>query len=88
MYMYIQLCEFVHQYVVPVMSKYTYRRDLPDMYIYVHDHGVEWVLPNIKDCANWFNHLQILLFMIDFNPKWNVPSSIGLHVYSKSCCIG
>ena len=30
--LYIQLCEF--GYVVPVMSRYTYRRDLPNMYVY------------------------------------------------------
>ena len=80
-------------YVVPVMSKYKYRRVLPDMYIYFHVHVVECVLPVIKDCANLFNHLQILLFMIDFNPKRNVSSSmafycsIGLHVHSISCAL-
>ena len=75
-------------YVVPVMSKYRYRRDLPDMYIYFHVHGVEWAYPSLRTVQTGFNHLPILLFMIDFNPKRNASSSIvGLHVYSKSCCI-
>ena len=70
------------------LNQTTLRRDLPDMDIYFHVHGVEWVLPVIKDSEKWLNHLQILLFVIYFDPKRNVSSSIGLHVYSKSCRIG
>ena len=33
------------------LNKYTYRRDLPDMDIYFHVHGVGCVLPFIKDSA-------------------------------------
>ena len=60
------------------------------MYIYFHVHVVECVLPVIKDCANLFNHLQILLFMIDLilNEMSQVLwPSIGLHVHSISCVL-
>ena len=35
-----------------------------NIYIYAHNsslfHGVEWVVPMLKDCGNWFNHCLLI----------------------------